>query len=496
MSYTPLSRHYSVLKQLFPLALAGDLDVDLDIEGLALDRAEDCARRLHQELFPDTSSSIDPIVFPIGGVPWVQKTSAVENWQVVKMSATGQYQAAVADTCWGVSSDFGATWSVRSSSQLEDISISDDGSLEFLVQYGDSSSYFSTDHGVNFTARGRIGSFDNHITSCSMSIDGEYLLATSVEGPFKSADFGASWTPVTLTGFTSVRGCDVSQDGSIQALTDHGGYIWISRDHGATWTQKATVRNWQLIKMSPSGQYMLAGNGEIYFVGSGSQIFVSSDCGDTWTPIVSSPTSNWTGFAVSSDGKTMMASQDRGYIWMSIDYGVTWVADSASGNTVWRGCAMSKDATKRTAGVYGGYLYTSVVNMPPNSNLGALASWERTYGIIGDPTTSDQQRAGVVVAKMRNLAGLNRSAFYRIARALGYNTYPSAVDPHIQILDGIYLPFRVGIGMVGDPVYFGDSGYSIFSVYVKGTGVASDSVLQALFNAQKRPSCEFVFQDI
>jgi uncharacterized protein YmfQ (DUF2313 family) len=131
-----------------------------------------------------------------------------------------------------------------------------------------------------------------------------------------------------------------------------------------------------------------------------------------------------------------------------------------------------------------------------SSSIGALASWERTYGIIGDPTTSDQQRAGVVVAKMRNLAGLNRSAFYRIARALGYNTYPSAVDPHIQILDGIYLPFRVGIGMVGDPVYFGDSGYSIFSVYVKGTGVASDSVLQALFNAQKRPSCEFVFQDI
>jgi uncharacterized protein YmfQ (DUF2313 family) len=60
MAYSPQSRHYSVLKKLFPLNLEGDLDVLLDAEGLALDRAEDTASRLHQELFPDTATS-DPV---------------------------------------------------------------------------------------------------------------------------------------------------------------------------------------------------------------------------------------------------------------------------------------------------------------------------------------------------------------------------------------------------------------------------------------------------
>lgn len=128
--------------------------------------------------------------------------------------------------------------------------------------------------------------------------------------------------------------------------------------------------------------------------------------------------------------------------------------------------------------------------------LGTLADWERTYGIVGDTETTDAQRASVVVAKMRDLGGLNRAAYYRIAQALGYNAYPSMVDPHIQILDGVYRPFRVGFGKVGDPVYFNNHGYSVFTVFVKGTGVESDVVLQNLFADRARPTCDFIFTNV
>lgn len=130
-----------------------------------------------------------------------------------------------------------------------------------------------------------------------------------------------------------------------------------------------------------------------------------------------------------------------------------------------------------------------------NTVLGALADWERTYGIVGDTTKSDAQRAAVVLAKMRDQGGLNRAAYYRISQALGYNAYPSNVDPHIQILDGVYRPFRVGFSKVGDAVYFNDHGYSIYSVFVNGTSVESDDILQGLFQDRARPGCDFVFID-
>jgi hypothetical protein len=47
MNYSPQSRHYSVLKKLFPVSfLQGDQDVTMDIEGLALDRAELCGKTI------------------------------------------------------------------------------------------------------------------------------------------------------------------------------------------------------------------------------------------------------------------------------------------------------------------------------------------------------------------------------------------------------------------------------------------------------------------
>ncbi len=87
MSYNPQSRHYSVLKKLFPLDLDGDLDVWLDSKGLALDRAEGRAKRLHQELFPDTATS-DTV---LGTLPDWERTYGITP----DLGATDAQRAAV-----------------------------------------------------------------------------------------------------------------------------------------------------------------------------------------------------------------------------------------------------------------------------------------------------------------------------------------------------------------------------------------------------------------
>jgi hypothetical protein len=104
------------------------------------------------------------------------------------------------------------------------------------------------------------------------------------------------------------QGIAMSSDGTIQTAVVFSGYIWVSTDSGATWTQKATSLNWY-------------------------------------------------GIAMSSDGTIQTAVVYGGYIWVSTDSGATWTQKATSLN--WRGIAMSSDGTIQTAGVYGGYIRVS-----------------------------------------------------------------------------------------------------------------------------------------
>jgi hypothetical protein len=55
--FTPASRHYFPLKQLFPLLrMEGDINADLDVEGLALDRASASADLLLSQVFPNSAT--------------------------------------------------------------------------------------------------------------------------------------------------------------------------------------------------------------------------------------------------------------------------------------------------------------------------------------------------------------------------------------------------------------------------------------------------------
>jgi hypothetical protein len=74
--------------------------------------------------------------------------------------------------------------------------------------------------------------------------------------------------------------------------------------------------------------------------------------GRTWT--AGADARNWTGVALSGDGRRQVAVVENGLIYVSSDYGVCWsgVADVRE----WRGVAMSRDGAYATACAFGGML--------------------------------------------------------------------------------------------------------------------------------------------
>ncbi len=110
--------------------------------------------------------------------------------------------------------------------------------------------------------------------------------------------------------------------------------------------KKATSEEWSGIAMSSDGKIQTAVEYHGY-------IYISNDYGYTWTAKDSSRT--WDSVAMSSDGKIQTAV-DNGYIYISNDYGYTWTAKATSED--WRDIAMSSDGKIQTA-VATGYIYIS-----------------------------------------------------------------------------------------------------------------------------------------
>jgi len=95
MAFTPQSQHYHVLKKLFPFpSMAGDLDPDLDVEGLALDRANGDSvgvSSLLNQILPDTADekTIEDWERVYGVVPTSDALVDRRASVLAKMAATG-----------------------------------------------------------------------------------------------------------------------------------------------------------------------------------------------------------------------------------------------------------------------------------------------------------------------------------------------------------------------------------------------------------------------
>ena len=110
-----------------------------------------------------------------------------------------------------------------------------------------------------------------------------------------------------------------------------------------------------------------------------------------------------------------------------------------------------------------------------------ISEYEKAYAVSSAGTISERRAA--VLTKMNAVGGQSKEYFYTLAEKLGYNRYPSTTDPHIKIDTAIYLPFRCDTSKADqDHLWSQAPGSSLHDLEVSGTNVATDTVLQSLFN--------------
>jgi uncharacterized protein YmfQ (DUF2313 family) len=132
----------------------------------------------------------------------------------------------------------------------------------------------------------------------------------------------------------------------------------------------------------------------------------------------------------------------------------------------------------------------------PNTANETLSEWEAAFGLDDWSAYTLAERRARLTAKVAAKGGQSIDYFYTIAENLGYNRYPSTTDPHIQIIEGTYYPFRADISQADiDAVYDQDIGTSAFTWRVVGTDVETDTALQEIFNLCKPAHTDIVFEN-
>ena len=108
--------------------------------------------------------------------------------------------------------------------------------------------------------------------------------------------------------------------------------------------------NWQSISSSTDGMTLAA-------CIDGGYIYTSSDGGTTWVERTSAGMRNWVGLTSSSDGQRIIAAEYGGYIYTSSDGGTTWNPISNLGMKNWSCIASSANGNRLIAAVNGGNIY-------------------------------------------------------------------------------------------------------------------------------------------
>ena len=115
-----------------------------------------------------------------------------------------------------------------------------------------------------------------------------------------------------------------------------------------TWTVRDSSRDWTGAALSADGRRQTA-------VVQNGLIYVSTNYGVAWSAKGSAQ--SWQCVAMSADGARQTACIYDGTMYFSTDYGNTWTAGGES--LCWVSVAMSADGARQTALEDNGYLYTS-----------------------------------------------------------------------------------------------------------------------------------------
>ena len=149
-------------------------------------------------------------------------------------------------------------------------------------------------------------------------------------GLFLTSTRGQSWTQVYSGSFGTIAMTSMGS-GSMEkiiAISGARGYLgtnmgpfYQSSDGGASWSEVSPVGDWQCVRSSFTGQYLIAGQGGN---GASGYVFVSSTFGQSWTK-ANLTASYWASVAISSSGQYQAAvSEEDVPVYASYDYGQTW----------------------------------------------------------------------------------------------------------------------------------------------------------------------------
>jgi hypothetical protein len=280
------------------------------------------------------------------GFTWNLTSAPITNWSAVAASADGvRIVASVAVFDGGqyqsggpiyVSADAGSTWTETTApiTSWSALSISADGRnlvavaggyIVYIISAPSGPIFRSTDFGATWTPTSVT---DANCTSLATSADGSKLVAASYTGPFYfSGDSGAMWEEVPTT-FAYLLSVASSADGTrlLAGTWDPfhppgtGGYFsaLTSTNSGATWAYTGLYSIGRaLVASSADGERLVVAGGPNGF-GVGGGVAISTNSGSTWTGN-GAPADRWSAVAISADGGKAVAAINGGGIWMFQD---------------------------------------------------------------------------------------------------------------------------------------------------------------------------------
>ncbi len=335
-------------------------------------------------------------------------SSGAGTWNSIVSSSDGTHLAAVGSGFVWVSADTGLTWTdfpnargYGSSGFSDWYAVASDSTGSKLVAVSQTSTgciSISTDAGVTWSLH-NCSSGVIYWGGVSSSSDGSHLAATDQRGYiWTSSDAGLTWTDfpdahgIGSSGGNSWRKIVSDSTGRYLAASAwSGGGISVSNDYGAHWTVASSgihaSGSWAGIASDATGQYLAATDQYGY-------IWMSTNYGATWTDYSgSSGMHNWVDVASDASGNTLIAGSSGTYIYVSHDRGVHWTAETGAGIGNWYKTASDATGTKYAAANYGEFIYENTVVPPTVLTVSSSAITQTTATITGNIT--DTGGAGV-----------------------------------------------------------------------------------------------------
>lgn len=245
----------------------------------------------------------------------------------IAVSSNGTFLvgAGFSDKLVYTSSDFGSNWTSRDidpadtsgSLRARWVALDETGTNVFVA--GIEKIYTSVNSGSNWTTGPAITSGGQTLRSIVASRSGSNLFVTATDGLYFSSNSGSNWTKRSSTVFSRIA---ISANGSNVIAVPSSGLIQVSSDAGQNFSPTYSSSSWVAVASSSNGSVLAAIGG----TSSNKQIVVSKDSGATWTQ--RGPLQDWADIVVSDDGAWMTALVQSNATsvgaYSSTDFGDTW----------------------------------------------------------------------------------------------------------------------------------------------------------------------------